>query len=116
MLNVKKLLTKVLECDLVVDEGTSDNWAYRKWSSGKAECWQLFSAGSKAMTSQDGSAYYAAQTTYNFPTSFFKSGTTPVLNVSADYLDDTAFKGYYWATKSITKVCYLNAHAIGVWK
>ena len=113
--------------DYVVDYGTSGNWTYRKWNSGKAECWQLFSAGSKAMTSQDGSAYYAAQTTYNFPTSFFKSGTTPVLNVSAhlsgslggfmmDYLDNTAFKGYYWATKSITKTCYLNAYAIGLWK
>lgn len=113
--------------DYVTEEGTSGNWTYRKWNSGKAECWQLFSAGSKAMTSQDGSAYYAAQTTYNFPTSFFKSGTTPVLNVSAhlsgslggfmmDYLDNTAFKGYYWATKSITKTCYLNAYAIGLWK
>ena len=113
--------------DYVTEEGTSGNWTYRKWNSGKAECWQLFSAGSKAMTSQDGSAYYAAQTTYNFPTSFFKSGTTPVLNVSAhlsgslggfmmDYLDNTAFKGYYWATKAITKTCYLNAYAIGLWK
>lgn len=43
MLNVKKTLAKLLNCDLVVAEGTETvggiTWTYRKWSSGIAECW-----------------------------------------------------------------------------
>ena len=43
MLNVKKTLTKLLNCDLVVAQGTETvsgvTWTYRKWSSGIAECW-----------------------------------------------------------------------------
>lgn len=39
MLDVKKLLAKLLKCDYVIEEGTSDIWKYRKWASGIAECW-----------------------------------------------------------------------------
>ena len=50
MLNIKKTLTKLLNCDLVVAEGTetvgSITWTYRKWSSGIAECWTYIEGNS----------------------------------------------------------------------
>ena len=112
--------------DYIVEQGTNGNWLYCKWYSGKAECWQTLNAGSKAMTSQEGSGYYAPHDTYALP-AILKSGTTPTINVSAslsgaiggftiDYIANDEFRGYWWSTKSVTKNCYLNIHTIGVWK
>ena len=28
--------------DYVVEQGTSGIWTYRKWNSGKAECWGIY--------------------------------------------------------------------------
>ncbi len=37
MLNVNKMLTKMLKWNYVVEEGTSGGWYYRKWNSGVLE-------------------------------------------------------------------------------
>lgn len=39
MLDIKKTLAKLLNCDYVIEEGQSGIWTYRKWASGIAECW-----------------------------------------------------------------------------
>ena len=42
MLDVKKLIAKLLDAvkvDYIVEEGTTSNWRYRKWNSGKIEAW-----------------------------------------------------------------------------
>ena len=47
MINLKALLSRILEfisdldgiSDYVVEQGTDGIWTYRKWNSGKAECW-----------------------------------------------------------------------------
>ena len=42
MLDVKKLLSHILDAlkvDYITAEGTSGNWKYRKWKSGKIEAW-----------------------------------------------------------------------------
>ena len=39
MIDVKKTLAKLLNCDYVIEEGSSGIWTYRKWASGIAECW-----------------------------------------------------------------------------
>ena len=36
---IKTLLSKVLNTPLVIEQGTSGIWTYRKWSDGTAECW-----------------------------------------------------------------------------
>lgn len=76
MLDVKKLFAKVLGAfqdmssqevqdfidsldvggggtavDLVVEQGTSGIWTYRKWSSGIAECWGTYATGSVSYSS-----------------------------------------------------------------
>ena len=57
--------------DYVLEQGTSGIWAYRKWSSGTAECWLL---ESKTITGSPGSiignAYYISTTLTDFPDIF----------------------------------------------
>ena len=111
--------------DFVVEQGTSGIWAYRKWNSGIAECWTLTNAGSIAMTTAEGSAYYAPLSTYNYPSSLFTGypsvtcstemgGALGGFTLSAN--SATRLQGYWWATRSVTKSCYFYAHAIGRWK
>lgn len=40
MLNIKKLFTRLLKCDLVIEQGTENGWFYRKWSDGRIEAWK----------------------------------------------------------------------------
>ena len=61
-----------LGADYIVEQGTSGIWAYRKWSSGVAECWlesTLTLAGSTPVASMNGSAYYS-YATFDLPFAF----------------------------------------------
>ena len=57
--------------DYVLEQGTSGIWAYRKWSSGIAECWLL---KSKTVTGSPssiiGTAYYISTVLTDFPAIF----------------------------------------------
>lgn len=48
------------ETDYVVEQGTSENWNYRKWNSGLAECWAAFQVASVAVTGAWGSLFYGS--------------------------------------------------------
>ena len=60
-----------LGTDYIVEQGTSDGWAYRKWSSGTAECWLL---ESKTVTGSPssiiGTAYFISAVLTDFPAIF----------------------------------------------
>lgn len=43
--------------DYVVEQGTSGIWTYRKWNSGIAECWGLYTTGSVAISRAFGNIY-----------------------------------------------------------
>ena len=43
--------------DYVTAQGSSSSWYYRKWNSGKKECWRMYSFTTGTMTAS-GSAYY----------------------------------------------------------
>ena len=77
MLDVKKLLSKILNSPFIVEEGTSGIWTYRKWSDGVAECWGHTDVAS---------ATYAANGGYKAIAEYLPSGlfvTTPdVVNAS----------------------------------
>lgn len=80
MLDVKALLTKILEAlktDYIIEEGTN----YRKWNSGKAECWGEATA-TVNVTSQSNGTYYTSRT-MAFPISF-ASRPTVFPSVSQD--------------------------------
>ena len=57
--------------DYVVETGTSGIWTYRKWNSGIAECWGVYSMGS-ACDKAWGSLYYSNSITprINYPFTF----------------------------------------------
>lgn len=80
MLDVKGLIAKLLNCDHVVEEGTSDGWTYRKWKSGVAECWRQLSISNVTFSAAGISGLYqSADMTVSFPFPFTEY---PVTNVN----------------------------------
>ena len=110
--------------DLVVEQGTSGMWTYRKWSSGIAECWATTPAVSHAMTNQSGNGYYCAKT-YQFPSGLF----TQVNNVQANRdsgmglvfisiygITTSGLSCYVSCTLNTTQTFSISFYAIGQWK
>lgn len=60
--------------DFIVEQGTSGNWEYRKWASGKAECWGRFSVDADVNIPW-GSLYIARINEIAFPITF---SATPI--------------------------------------
>lgn len=91
MLDLKALLSKILDAlkvDYIVAEGTSGSWFYRKWNSGKYECFAYHHFTSYAVNTARGSLYSGAWVNIAFPSSIF----TTVPNVTATLaLDSTAY-------------------------
>jgi hypothetical protein len=67
--------------DFVVEQGESGIWEYRKWYSGKVECW-----GKRAISMYIdiawGSLYYCRVDAYAFPSGLFTS--VPKCQVTAE--------------------------------
>ena len=70
MLNVKKILTKILNTDLVIAQGTSGGWTYRKWSGGSYECWRHNWGTASISFTQWQSLFYADADGPTFPITF----------------------------------------------
>lgn len=124
-LDVKELIAKLTNTPMVVEQGTSGIWTYRKWSDGIAECWGLQAFSNLAMTTQEGSGYYAPLQTISLPNGLFIS--TPVVtlgvheggalgNFTIGSLTTTQVSGYFWATRSVTKGVTLFIRVEGKWK
>lgn len=81
MLDVKGLIAKLLNCDHVVEEGTSGGWTYRKWKSGVAECWRQLSISNVTFSAASpiSGLYQSADMTVTFPFPFTEY---PVTNVN----------------------------------
>lgn len=79
--NVPIKFNKVQMMDFIVEEGTEDGWAYRKWSSGKAECWKRLQITTGVSGSWGGlyTSGSLAATNLTYP---FEFAETPVLTVS----------------------------------
>jgi hypothetical protein len=71
--------------DFVIDSGTeamgsNGTWYWRKWASGKAECWGCRNFGNMGISTAFGSLYRGAINSQNLPSNLFK--TTPdVINI-----------------------------------
>lgn len=78
-LDLKELIAKLTNTPMVVEQGTSGIWTYRKWSDGTAECWGTYSD----TISHNGTVFggYAYTVTVNFPTGLFVA--LPVVEYSA---------------------------------
>ena len=61
-----------ITADFVVEQGTSGIWEYRKWYSGKVECWGKWLIG-VLLHKQWGSLYCSRVDAYPFPSGLFTS-------------------------------------------
>ncbi len=113
--------------DFVVQQGTSGNWYYRKWNSGRAECWGNIPINT-AITSSIGSLYYAAIENIAFPSGLFINKPLVFANSTSTDVLTVAIRGST-TTKSVFginlmyPVSYPNAitwevavEARGTWK
>lgn len=59
------------EADYIVEQGESNGWTYRKWNSGKAECWYFDYTKASVSFSAWGGLYYAdVATALSYPFTF----------------------------------------------
>lgn len=108
---------------LLIDEGTTNDWTYRKWSDGTAECWKKVSLGSNSFTAT-GNVYYRTASGYAFPSGLFN--VAPTVNVNSDMgnvgsasasnINASSFAFSILSAVSTSRSISLSVHAIGTWK
>lgn len=111
--------------DYVVEQGTSGIWWYRKWNSGIAECWGVWSGTLTNYTStMGGNAYY---TTISFPTGLFNAAPVPQYTSSiggnfaltgtlAASLTKDSCNYYALSNSTGSKASSFYIYAIGTWR
>ena len=114
--------------DFVVEQGTSGIWTYRKWNSGLAEVWGIYSGSIAITTSASGyGGYRSAQITApNWP---FKFSSTPTVTMTGGQgfngciinnmqgTNDTRAQFYLsCGTSNAATTRYLHIQAMGRWK
>ena len=119
--------------DVIIDEGVSEFWRYRKWASGVAECWCTKDITASATTAWGGiyTSGALAETNLAYPFAFVEP---PVLNVNLSAIGTSAFlmasggsgaqasnmqTGTYEICRgSSTEIGWftVNYHAKGMWK
>ena len=119
------MISKIKNLLMIIEQGTSGIWHYRKWSDGTAECWGTMVTGNISVSALSG--FYGGTSACDaFPTDLFI--TKPQVFVNCE----TWGSGYHLAyAYNVTKDrCRLggirndgnsspmtaNIHAIGKWK
>ena len=125
---IKTLLSKLLNTPLVIEEGTSGIWTYRKWSDGTAECWGYTASVNYAMTKTYGNLYYADLNRIDFPTGLFSSapvvtgvrnsegGGTGLVALVLNRTTKDSCGGYSQSASSLTTAVSFSIYAVGKWK
>lgn len=127
-LDLKELISKILNTqpkDYIVEKGTSGTWTYRKWNSGIAECWGVWSSGGATGSAVNG-WYCRVLGAISFPTNLFISAPKLIPSI---YFWDTGY--YFIGARDVSKTSFKlhimkngsgNAssngavYAIGQWK
>lgn len=79
--------------DYVVEQGTSNNWNYRKWNSGWAECWRTLSISNYKCNTAVGSWYKTKElTSAAYPFTF-----TATPNLQMFFETATGTSGLVWS-------------------
>lgn len=85
-----------IKTPVIVDEGTSGIWTYRKWSNGEAECIGKIPISSLAVSTALGGWYRSAVVSgsnYSYPLTF-----QAIPNVNMQYLTSNGTGGIMWLT------------------
>lgn len=111
--------------DYIVEQGISGIWTYRKWASGIAECWGVYTYSGN-ITQQYGTNYYGTAT-ISFPTGLFSSAPTVnayknetgnLIVVSGYNCTASSWGTYIWnpATSLANYTTKIHVQARGLWK
>ena len=128
-LDLKELISKLVNTPMVIEEGTSGIWTYRKWNSGVVECWGI-STKTAAITTTWGNGYVSPLLSDSFPVdlfiskpsavSIFPAGSVSIMlvNGAPDDITKDGIKYYLFrpgtTANSLTYSIHINA--IGAWK
>lgn len=122
MLNLKKLLTKILQCDFIVEKGTSGVWTYRKWASGVVECWATTNVTVTLTTV--GTYYHRGTASISLPSGLFYSAPNMV-NITCSQgfwcglssISASTVAAYFFdVTNTTNHTLPLYVEVRGVWK
>lgn len=114
--------------DHVIDQGTSGDWTYRKWSSGKYECWRFANYSGTTFPNTRGSMYYATRAALSFPITFAsvphiflqsKSVNGILSGVGLDSATTTKSQlgiMYLYSPTNTSGDTYISIYVIGQWK
>ena len=95
--------------DYVIDKGTSGDWAYRQWQSGRYECWMEQFSLTASTFSAWGNIYYKDYSSVKaFPTTF-----TAAPNVVITSADSQSWVSACWATtaSNLGSIRFLSANS-----
>lgn len=113
--------------DYVVEKGSSGNWTYRKWNSGRSEAWYSGSVTQNIQTGW-GSVYFSgSNNNFSIPSGVFNSAPTVVAMVGNNShmmgmsltTGTTAsnVQGYIWASRSEGNLTIMvRLYCSGTWK
>ena len=110
--------------DYIVAQGTSGNWYYEKYASGRARCTGQFTYTNLAYSASSGSGYYNTSDYINFPFSFTDRphvyGTiwagSGLMSCSINHLDLNSVGFFIFCTLEYTNSPDLFVLAEGWWK
>ena len=119
-------ITSINAVDYVVEQGATGGWVYRKWNSGKAECWKTTDLVSYAMTTAIAGNGYTTDY-WTFPSGLFTdvkyatanrvNGGNGLVGISIYSLTTTRFDYYvYVVGTTATMSIQVAMYAFGTWK
>lgn len=125
-LDLKELIAKLTDTPMVIEEGTSGIWNYRKWSNGMAECWGTHGETITGYASGVAGLYSFTSSQIAFPTGLFIARPNVVYGCTAGggfaisgtnvSINTTNMYGYTLATQSGSQACLFDIKATGRWK
>lgn len=98
--------------DYVVESGKSGIWTYRKWNSGIAECWGIYSASGVNLTASHYSGfYYSASISVSLPFTFAAAPVGIYSGGCTDYITFVTPTGQPTTTQARFWIACLDAGA-----
>lgn len=122
---VSKIITTIEDKDYVTETGSDGIWKYRKWSSGRIECWGEKTWTSVACTTSLAGSYRSADVTQALPSGLFTaidscqatmkgSGGSGYAMALRTLCTTTTISQMFWNSVSATKsTCTVDYYIIG---
>ena len=122
MANLDQIMNYIAD-NTIVDQGTSGDWEYRKWSDGTAECWATLTDTRTTAFTATGSVFYR---TTNIPliSSFFVSAPVVSITQNMSNVGAACLSGVSTTTLNVTEMSAVSTgrqvtlyiYCIGRWK